>query len=646
MFFEKMRSYTQTWVFKILLGAICLSFVIFGFSELIMRVIHDRPLAKVGSKVITSEEYAHLIQQETNRLHELSKFKLDPAAIKQLGLHQKALDKLIDEKALHEYFYYLKLSATPNMIKQMIQSIPAFQRNGLYDADLLRDMLRSRRMSEATFAQEIKNIIFTQQLANPFASTSSLPKIYIDIILDELTDKSEFKAVHVDLNHIQLADSIQESELKLYYDQHQEKYRAPEYRTVQYVVFDENEDSKNIAVTDEEINERYMQMQHEFSDIEKRFVERITCKTNDAIESVKKLIVKGVSFKDISKQLSEITYEDLGLVEKDMLSPEAETEVFKTKEGNATAVIPNGATSNIYFIKKIDPATVQPLAQVKDKVIVSLQKEKYNENLQANRNLFEDALASGMNLAEVAKAYKHHIINTQPFARDGVKEDGKKVFDSKLPEEVQNTILDQAFLQTDGSECQIIDSASGYAVAVKLMTVQPSIIPPLELIKEKVMSDYQNDLKHKKVLSLINKMEKDVNDVSSFEKRIHEEKLGKIETHAFSRLDFEDKKFEESKAGKFISKLPRGLLSNLFKTPVGTIVKGTQDSKDITIIFHAKSEPQKVDAKMRENIHKNIDSIAAKDILPFITTLAKNEIEIMVNQEVLENLTRAMNNGD
>lgn len=645
MVFDKFSNISKHWLFKVFIILIALSFSSFGIIEVINRFLNDRPIAKVGDISISAEDVARRIQNESARIQRMSKGKIDPAFLRQLGIEQMALDKLIAEKALILFQKDLKLALSIDNVQKFIRSMKEFHTDGDFDPDKYYDILRQNHIQEKVFVKDLKKDLYTHQILAPMMDNAQLPRIYEKLLVSTLSEKISLKVVKVDFDKVDKIKDVKEEAVKSYYDKHKDSYRQPELRSAQYVVFNVKNMTENFKVTDEELRAKYEEMLPQFTVPENRIVKRASFKSQEEADQAHSLLAKGVKFSDLSKKMSSVTIDNLGAIERGQLSEVATNAIYSTDEKKVSVVVKNGNLYVIYYVEKVNKETRSPYKDMKDNVEDRIVKEKYLEFFNGLRNEFEDYLAAGNPLSEAAKKFGFKVYNVDLIDRSGQSKEGKTIF-KDVPEDMKNAILDELFKQKDGSETSIIDLDEENAYAVKLSTVTPSLIPDFEVIKEKVKNDFVMAETRTNIMKEIQNAKRDGSLSNDFSKFVSEHKLGKIEKVEFNHFDLEMDKSADKKHLKILVDMPKSLIHKVFSTSVGDVATSDFNDSLFTLIFVEKRTAYSLKEKEQKQITDALQNLVKDDIPSHILGYAKERVKIKMDEEALKNLAFALHQGD
>ncbi|MES2252535.1 MAG: SurA N-terminal domain-containing protein [Pseudomonadota bacterium] len=645
MFLRKIHGRSQGIIVKIFLSILGASFALWGIADVVKKYWENRPIAKVGKFDISYEELAHMLHQETSRIQQMYDGKIDPATLKKLQLHTLVLERLINDKALTQFFTNMHFAASDAFVGDVIRSQSAFKRDGVYDGALLRETLRSNGISEPRFLDQIREDIYKQQITGTLASAMSLPKNYVGIITNALTTKHSYSAVTIPFSAMHLGKKATDEEINLLFEQKKESYRIPEYRKVQVVVFDQSFLSKNIKLTEEEINERYTSALADYTQPERRMVRRVTYPNLASATTALVHLKKGRPMTAVIRDVPGGTFDDMGLIEKETLSENVSTVVFSLKAGVRSEPVENGTGYSIYEVTHIDQAVTQPLSKVRTKVEEDLRAQKYPDYFQELRNSFDDDLAGGMKLSDAAAKHNLKVNDLSSFNQNGETDKNTDALAS-LEDDLKTPVLAQAFSLEEGKDSLITDVSGNLAFVVRVEKITPSIIPDLATIKDTVKKDWELNQKREAAFKLAGKLTKDQKDLHALKAYAKEHNFHITPTHTVRRVDFELKEFKDTESGKFFASLTPQLLQKLFTVAVGKTTYAELPNNTIIILMLQKTELDTMDTSTIEKIKTSVQKMTHQDLMPLLTKIARDRLAVTINEELLKLVSRGLNDGD
>ena len=191
-------------------------------------------VAKVGDTKITIQEFQNAYQRTFNEYSQILGGELESEQAKSLGIDKIALKGLIQKAQLQNFATELGLIITDQEVIQTITQDPNFQKNGIFDENLYRTLLRENGLSVKFFEQSIRTSLLIQKLLTLFpASTTALEKDAANLAF-KLTDTIEYKI----LSPQPLKQTITTKQIQDFWEQNKDKYTNDAKVTLQAILID------------------------------------------------------------------------------------------------------------------------------------------------------------------------------------------------------------------------------------------------------------------------------------------------------------------------------------------------------------------------------------------------------------------------
>ena len=191
-------------------------------------------VAKVGDTKITIQEFQNAYQRTFNEYSQILGGELENEQAKSLGIDKIALKGLIQKAQLQNFATELGLIITDQEVIQTITQDPNFQKNGVFDENLYRTLLRENGLSVKFFEQSIRTSLLIQKLLTLFpASTTALEKDAANLAF-KLTDTIEYKI----LSPQPLKQTITTKQIQDFWEQNKDKYTNDAKVTLQAILID------------------------------------------------------------------------------------------------------------------------------------------------------------------------------------------------------------------------------------------------------------------------------------------------------------------------------------------------------------------------------------------------------------------------
>ncbi len=491
---NQIRKNVRNPYIQVMLGLIILVFIFFfGWG---MRSQRPAYVAKVNGHVIDLRAY----QQAYNRLVELYQRaygdRWSPAKIKELGLGKRALDQLIDQALLLQEADRRGIKVSDEELAAAIQAVPVFQDQGAFSKERYLQVLDANRLTPLEYEESKRRELLLQKVEQAIRAE-------VQVTDQEVEDEYRERNTKADLAYVAFRPEAYEAEVEItdealadYYEAEKERYRIPERRSARYVLFTPEMFEKDVEVTDKEIEQEYGWRASEFTVSEavkaRHILLRVPPNADEAkekevrerIEKIRQEILAGADFAEMAKKYSEDPGTkdkggELGYFERGRMVPAFEQAAFSLEPGQVSEPVRTRFGFHLILVEDHRQARQKPLEEVRDRIAKDIRRRKALElAYSAADNTLMDLEDGQITWDDLAKEYK--------VTTTGLLTEKDPVPGVAKPEEFRSVL----FSLDPDKPGDLLETPKGtYLIGVA--RVEPSTIPPLEEVRERVEAGYR-----------------------------------------------------------------------------------------------------------------------------------------------------------
>jgi peptidyl-prolyl cis-trans isomerase D len=485
---DRMRGHQNSWATWVVGGILAFFMTFFGLTTGFLG--HIKPIATVNGKQILTDQVDRQSTQLRNLYQQMYGANATQA-LKGMNLREQALDMLIERQLVQEEANRLGIRISTAALQQKIATDPNFQRDGQFDFDAYQEILRSNDMLPHEYEDRVRDDMVSNAL-------KSMIDLGIDVSSDEVRHAYNLRNEKIALNYVEFdwtnftggisptAQQVQE-----FYKKYNDEFVEPERVKIEFIHYVPAMMAAKFTPSDWDINTYYKDhLKSTFTHPEEAHARHIlvavpagaTPAEKEAAHKKALDILKqaksGADFAKLAAKYSDdpsnkFSGGDLGSFSRGQMVKPFEDAVFKMKPGELTLV----ETSFGFHVVKLDgltPAHVDTLNEAKPKIIETIRSE---EGARLARNAVNEDLSaalSGTTLEDIAKKRGLDVVETGEFARN---EPIKGVTDP-------SPLIDAAFKADVGQVRGV--PAGGAPYLIKLVARDPSHVPPLKEITDKV----------------------------------------------------------------------------------------------------------------------------------------------------------------
>jgi peptidyl-prolyl cis-trans isomerase D len=493
-----MRKHAGSWLIKVLLGGIAVTFISWGGYQVTSQ--RSGRVATVNGETITAEEYRLTYKRLVEQVQQRFGNNLNEEMIKNLQLPKQAIDQLVDQMLMRQAAIDLDLRVSDEDLSRAIKSIGAFQTGGVFDPRRYKLILDRNNLSPESFETSQRESLLIEKINNLIAGS-------VKVSDDEVTQYYNWNNAMVDIEFVVFEPerypdiAVTAQEIQQYFEGHKDAYKTEPELKVRYLKFEAKNYTAAVAVSDVEISEYYEEHPDEFQKqktVEARHIlikvdqdatPEEEAKAREKIEDILKKARGNQDFAQLAKQYSEGPSKDkgghLGSFKRDAMVKPFADQAFAMQAGEISDPVRTRFGWHIIKVEQVNEASVTTLVEAKDQIRQKLTDEYAKQFAYDGAESIFDATFEGDGLESVAADHQLVIHSTDFFTLNRGPSKG-----------VQNksAFAKSAFDLPEGEISEIQDFGDGYYL-LEIIEKRPAQIPELSAVEKKVRADLVKEKK-------------------------------------------------------------------------------------------------------------------------------------------------------
>ncbi|MEM9622813.1 MAG: SurA N-terminal domain-containing protein [Pseudomonadota bacterium] len=313
---QRLRDQTQGTGFKILVGAIIIVLVLFGFGASNVFMSSGPNLASIGDFEVTPAVLEAETERERVRLLTRMGPDFDSSQIDRLQLQQFALQQLIGRQVITQAATRLGVRAPDDYVNQELLQAEAYQIDGQFNEAVYRQQVRMLGYSPPAFLAAYTDAVSSQQLQNGIASTYLVPEWELSEIVRVVNQRRDIAYLPLTVELFSEGVEIADDDILVRYNEDQALYMTELAVDVSYlsISIDDLVDAPEIDVSEEELQALYDEQRAEALRAEQRDSAHILIQINDSRDEAEALqlitevaarLNAGEDFGALAEELSE-----------------------------------------------------------------------------------------------------------------------------------------------------------------------------------------------------------------------------------------------------------------------------------------------------------------------------------------------------
>lgn len=484
---QSLRSSVASVVIKVFAGLLAASFIVWGFSDTYIFGQIGNTVAEIGKREISVPTLKEAYRREVDKLRQ---YNIDEKKAREMGLLDQTLNRLVTMALLDSAAGDLGMLVGTGSIQEAIRK----QFGNTIDSSQFDNLLRNNGLTEAQFVAQLRGQMirteYVQSLTGPVRAPNQLAeRLYR---WREEKREADWFAIPVDPESPVKAPSA--TQLEEYYKTNQAAYRAPEYRSGQFVFLDPAVVAKTITVSKDKLEAAYKDRLAELTVPERRTVLQMLVPDEATARKAKERLAAGEDFAAVAKDLAgqEESATQLGTVAKTDLPPDIAETVFKLAKGAVSDPIKGPFGLQIVKVTGITPGKAPSLDDVRKTLTKDVANEQAVETVFDQANRLEELVGSGASLADAARELGLSVRKLAPVSEEGRDKDDKQVAD--LP---SDPFLKTLFETAKGETSLLTEGAKNTFFMIHVDTVEPARVRPLDSVHDQVLEDWMMEQRWK-----------------------------------------------------------------------------------------------------------------------------------------------------
>ncbi len=627
---EALRKGTGSWVVKILLGLLVISFAAWGIGRDTFSGIGQTGVATVGDTEITPQEFLDAFQREVRRLSAQFGGQLDTERARQFGVHESTLQRLVTRTLYDEAVRDFGLDVPDKVVAEAIRSNPSFKgQTGEFDRFQYEGVLRNSGLTPAFFEFQTRKDMVRNQLLSAVSGGSVAPKSMANALYRYRQEKRTAQIVVIANDAVKEIPAANDTDLIKYHRDNKARYTAPEYRALSWLELRPEDVAGDIAVTDENIKLAYEDRIDLYVTPEMRDVDQLLYASENeagAIAAAKSL-AEGATFETVKADKANLQGDktSIGTVVKSNLPEEAQDAVFALAEGAVSAPIKTLFGWHLFRVSKINAGSTKTLAEVGPELKKQLQLESAGETLYKLSASLEDELAGGAKLHDAASRFGLKVRSAMRVDAGGADDKGSAVDLPKI-----DIFLSTAFETEVGVEPTLKESQNGSYFLVQVNDIVAPTLKPFETVRQSVTDDWRakqrDEAAARKAADMVEKIKQGGNIVA---------------LAAGLGLDLKTSEALTRFSSGKEQEVSYGLLGSLFSAAIGDAVTSARPNNQGHVVAQLKAIEKADPAADPEGIKKLSQQLAdslSGDLLAQYQAVLQEDYEVKIYRQVLDSL--------
>lgn len=508
---DSLRSAAGTWVAKLLLLLLVVSFAAWGISGQMMGGLGGNKVVTAGGTSVSTTEYRLAYDRQLAILSQQFGQRLTREQAAALGIDEQVLTQVVAGAVLDEQARKLGLGLSKDKLATLTREDPAFQGpDGKFNRQQFEYVLRQVGMSPEDYLRNRQQVAVRQQIVEAVSDGLTAPQTFLKAVALYRGEDRTAEYVILPKSLVEPIEEPSDSVLSAWFEENKKTYAAPEYRKIAYVKLEPQDISDPAAITDEQVTQDYEANKARFTTPETRTIEQIVFKSEEAAKAALDSTRGGSTFEDIVKAEGKTPADVLlGTFTKDRVPDPAVADAAFALQANQISEVLKGSFGPVLIrVTAITPEVVRTLDEVRDEIRNDLALAEANRILLDVHDSYEDARAGGDTLRDAAAKLKLAVVTVEAVDRTAQTPDGKVL--TELPQ--SQDLLREAFATESGVENPPINIGANGFVFYEVEGITPARDRTLDEVRERVVADWKAAETNARLAAKVGELDKRLKD--------------------------------------------------------------------------------------------------------------------------------------
>jgi peptidyl-prolyl cis-trans isomerase D len=570
-----MRKYAYSWGVRVIFGLIVLTFVFWGVGA---GLSPGHPIATVDNQRIMTDQVDSQAQRLRQQLQQAYGANAT-AVLSHMNLREEALQMIIERMLIDSAARKLGLRISNAELEEDIASQSAFQVNGRFDFQAYQEVLRANNFEPAAYENDQREALLAQTLEKMVEQGVEISDDEARRLYDLQNEVISLAYIEVPYERFTAAIAPTPKQVADYFAAHGEEFREPDRIKIEYIEYDPANLAPGFNPTGKQIEDYYqrnrttrfthpdqMRARHILISVPKDSSPKVREEAKVRAESIAKQVRAGADFAKLALKYSDdsgtaLQGGELGVFSRGQLVKQFEDGAFKLKPGQV-AVVESPLGYHVVEVEALKPAHVDTLAEARPEIIIELRRQSGTRTADQALNSDLSAALNGESLSKLAASRGLTVAETPLFAAG-----------EQIPGETIDPVIAQEAFKMQAGDVHAVSGKNPYLVRV--VTREPSHIPPLKLIEARVREAYIRETAEEQARALGRKLLSQIKTVDDLKKVATANHLEVSSTPDFSRAghnvpgigDFA----EVTDAAAMVSKVP-GVIDHVLENGGNTYI--------------------------------------------------------------------------
>lgn len=483
-----LRNAARSWVAKLLLVLLVLSFAVWGISGQILGGLGSNVLV-AGNTKVSILEYRLAYDRQVAMLSQQFGMPITREQAQAFGVDNQVLAQLAAGAVLDEQAREMRLGLSRDRLATLTAEDPAFRGpDGRFDRQQFEWVLRQIGMRPQDYLKNREQVAVRQQIVEAVSDGLAAPEAFLRAVSLHRGEDRTVEYLVLPKSLVEPVGTPSDETVAAFFEENKASYAAPEYRRISYIKLEPEDIADPSAVSDDDVRAEYERNRSRYATPERRRIEQLVFANEDAANAALEKIRGGATFEEIvageGRSMDDVV---LGTFERERIADAAIAEAaFALGRGEVSDIVAGSFGPILLRVTEIEPESVRPFEEVATQIREELALDEASRILMEVYDAYEDGRAAGESMTEAASKQRLRVVTVEAVDRSGRTPGGTILTD--LPQ--SNELLSEAFEAEVGFENPPLNIGSVGFLFYEVDEVTPARERALEEVRDQVAADW------------------------------------------------------------------------------------------------------------------------------------------------------------
>jgi len=486
------RNKASSLISYILIGAICLSFALWGINSY-FEGASQVDVASVNGDEIGYESYQNQLRARQQQMRQMFQNNLPEGYFETPDFKRQTVEQMVNEVLLNQVIEERRYTLNDADLATRIKANQAFYTDGEFDDERYRRLLASNNWTVQTYENSERQQGAFSLIEQALNNSYQVDEQELNDILKLQKQKRFAEYFIVESNKFET--EISDEEIQKQYDEFADLYKTEEQIKIDYVELSAEQLLEDQPLEEDEITTYFEENKASFSKPEVRKASHILIKPDDdsvesdqkALENAQALLDKinnGEDFAELAKQNSDDRGSannggDLGVMTPGVMVKPFEDAVFALEQDQLSEPIKSQFGYHIIKLTELTSEQVPPIEELKTEIEEKIKNDRAVEFFVEQAETFKNLVfESPDSLQPIADELGLEIKQSEWFTRSA----GNDLADN---ENIRNVAFSGVVLDDDLNS-DVVELGENKLIALRKNDYKPAEIKPLEDVENQI----------------------------------------------------------------------------------------------------------------------------------------------------------------